>query len=213
MPYLPAVPWPELKRPLIAILRGIRPDEAEAIVAALIEAGFEAIEIPLNSPNPFASIETAAKLAPGHCLIGAGTVLAPEQVDALAAAGGRLMVSPNVDPQVIARAAAHGLVSMPGIFTATEALLALGAGASGLKFFPASVLGPGGIAAIRAVLPEGVAICAVGGISEADFAAYAAAGIRSFGLGSSLYGPGASAADVGGKARAAIAAYDAAFGR
>ena len=207
-----SIPWSEMKRPLIAILRGIRPHEAEAVTAALIEAGFEAIEIPLNSPDPFASIETAAKLAPGRCLIGAGTVLAPEQVDALAAAGGRLMVSPNVEPQVIARATAHGMVSMPGIFTATEALLALRAGASGLKFFPVSALGPGGITAIRAVLPESVAICAVGGISEADFAAYAAAGIRCFGLGSSLYRPGASAADVGAKARTAIAAYDAAFG-
>jgi len=208
-----SIPWPELKRPLIAILRGIRPDEAAPVAAALIEAGFEAIEIPLNSPDPFVSIEKVATLAPGYCVIGAGTVLAPEQVNALAAAGGRLMVSPNVDPQVIARATAHGMITMPGVFTATEALLALGAGASGLKFFPASVLGPGGITAIRAVLPEGAAICAVGGISEADFAAYAAAGIRCFGLGSSLYRPGASAADVGARARAAIAAYDAAFGR
>jgi 2-dehydro-3-deoxyphosphogalactonate aldolase len=208
-----SIPWPELKRPLIAILRGIRPDEAEAVAAALIEAGFEAIEIPLNSPDPFVSIETAAKLAPGHCLIGAGTVLAPDEVDALATAGGRLVVSPNVDTRVIARAVTHDMVSMPGIFTATEALLALRAGASGLKFFPVSALGPGGITAIRAVLPDGVAICAVGGISEADFAAYAAAGIRCFGLGSSLYRPGASAADVGARARAAIAAYDAAFGR
>jgi 2-dehydro-3-deoxyphosphogalactonate aldolase len=179
----------------------------------LIDAGFQAIEIPLNSPDPFRSIEKAVRLAPAHCLIGAGTVLAPEEVDALAAAGGRLVVSPNIDARVIARAAAHGMITMPGVFTATEALLAIGAGASGLKFFPASVLGARGIAAIRAILPGGVEISAVGGISEADFVAYALAGIRSFGLDSSLYRPGASAAEVGAKARAAIAAYDAVFGR
>jgi 2-dehydro-3-deoxyphosphogalactonate aldolase len=213
MPDRTAAPWPALKRSLIAILRGIRPDEVEAIVAAVIDAGFQAIEIPLNSPDPFRSIEKAVRLAPAHCLIGAGTVLAPDEVDALAAAGGRLVVSPNVDARVIARAAAHGMITMPGVFTATEALLAMGAGASGLKFFPASVLGARGIAAIRAILPGGVEISAVGGISEADFVAYAEAGIRGFGLGASLYRPGASAVDVGAKARVAIAAYDAVFGR
>jgi 2-dehydro-3-deoxyphosphogalactonate aldolase len=202
-----------MKRSLVAILRGIRTDEVEPVVSALIERGFEAIEIPLNSPDPFASIEKAAKLAPPGCLIGAGTVLTPDQVDKLAEAGGRLMVSPNTAPEVIARACAHGMVTMPGVFTATDAFLAIGAGASALKFFPASVLGPAGIAAIRAVLPGDMEIGAVGGVSEADFASYAAAGLRTFGMGSSLYRPGASAADVGNKARAIIMAYDAVYGR
>ena len=207
------IAWPHLQRSLVAILRGIRPVEVEPIVTALIEAGFEAIEIPLNSPDPFTSIEIAAKLAPPGCLIGAGTVLKPDEVDRLAEAGGRLMVSPNVAAGIIARASARGMITMPGVFTATEALLAIGAGASALKFFPASVLGAAGINAIRAVLPADMEIGAVGGVSEADFALYAAAGIRTFGLGSSLYRPGASASDVANKARAIVAAYDTVFAR
>jgi 2-dehydro-3-deoxyphosphogalactonate aldolase len=207
----PPIPWPHLRRSMVAILRGIRPDEAEPIISVLIEAGFEAIEIPLNSPDPFASIELAAKLAPSGCLIGAGTVLTPGDVDRLAESGGRLMVSPNVAPEVIARASARGMITMPGVFTPTEALLAIAAGASALKFFPASVLGAAGISAVRAVLPGDMEIGAVGGVSEADFAAYQAGGIRTFGLGSSLYRPGASAGDVGNKARAVVAAYDTVF--
>ena len=206
------VEWPSLKRPLVAILRGIRPQETAGVVDALSDAGFEAIEIPLNSPEPFRSIEIAVQRAPADCLIGAGTVLTVEEVDRLAGAGGRLMVSPNVDAAVIRAATGKGMVTMPGVFTATEALLAASAGASALKFFPASVLGPSGINAIRAVLPKGLEIGAVGGVSERDFVAYAKAGIRTFGLGSSLYKPGASAAEIGVKARAVIAAYDAAFG-
>lgn len=206
------VEWPSLKRPLVAILRGIRPEETAGIIDALSDAGFEAIEIPLNSLEPFRSIEIAAQRAPADCLIGAGTVLTVEEVDRLAGAGGRLMVSPNVDAAVIRAATGKGMVTMPGVFTATEALLAASAGASALKFFPASVLGPSGINAIRAVLPKGLEIGAVGGVSERDFVAYAKAGIRTFGLGSSLYKPGASAAEIGVKARAVIAAYDAAFG-
>jgi 2-dehydro-3-deoxyphosphogalactonate aldolase len=207
-----SVKWPAFRRPLVAILRGIRPEETEGVVVALLDAGFEAIEIPLNSPEPFRSIGIAAKRAPAGCLIGAGTVLSVDDVGRLADAGGRLMVSPNVDPGVIRAASAKGMVTMPGVFTATEALLAASAGASALKFFPASVLGPSGITAIRAILPKGTEVGAVGGVSERDFAAYAKAGIRTFGLGSSLYKPGASAAEIGVKARAVIAAYDAAFG-
>jgi 2-dehydro-3-deoxyphosphogalactonate aldolase len=205
------VEWPTLKRPLVAILRGIRPDETAAIVDALVEAGFEAIEIPLNSPEPFRSIEIAATRAPAGCLIGAGTVLSVDDVGRLADAGGRLMVSPNVDAKVIDAASERGMVTMPGVFTATEALLAASAGASALKFFPASVLGVSGISAIRAVLPKGPEIGAVGGVSERDFEVYAKAGVRTFGLGSSLYKPGATAAEIAGKARVVIAAYDAAF--
>jgi 2-dehydro-3-deoxyphosphogalactonate aldolase len=206
------VKWPAFRRPLVAILRGIRPEETAGIVDALLEAGFEAIEIPLNSPEPFRSIEIAARRAPAGSLVGAGTVLSVDEVGKLADAGGRLMVSPNVDAGVIKAASERGMVTMPGVFTATEALLAASAGASALKFFPASVLGPSGISAIRAVLPKGMEVGAVGGVSERDFEAYVKSGIRIFGLGSSLYKPGATASGIGAKARAVIAAYDAAFG-
>lgn len=210
-PSSPRIAWPPMRRGLVAILRGIRPEEAEAIVAALIEEGLEAIEIPLNSPDPFVSIEAAARLAPKGVLIGAGTVLTVEEVDLLNYAGGRLMVSPNVDAAVIARAGAHGMVTMPGVLTPTEALAAVKAGASGLKFFPANLLGPSIIQAMSVVLPPGTVIGAVGGVGQNEFAAYARVGIRTFGLGSSLYRPGATVAEVRAKARAVIAAYDAAF--
>jgi 2-dehydro-3-deoxyphosphogalactonate aldolase len=200
-----------MKRPLVAILRGIRPEEVEPIVAILIETGFTAIEIPLNSPDAFISIAKAAKLAPADCLIGAGTVLDADAVDQLADAGGRLMVSPNVEPSVIARATDYGMVTMPGVFTATEALLAVRSGASALKFFPANVLGSEGIKAIRAVLPPHTETGAVGGVSEDNLADYAAAGVRTFGLGSSLYRPGEGPDEVGRKARAFISAYDAIY--
>ena len=146
------VPFSPMKRPLVAILRGVRPEETADIVGALIDSGMTAIEIPLNSPDPFRSIEIAVKMAPAGILVGAGTVLTLEAVDRLHDIGGRLLVAPNVDPDVIARARAHGMVTMPGVFTATEALLAAKSGASCLKFFPASVLGPSGISAIRAVI-------------------------------------------------------------
>jgi 2-dehydro-3-deoxyphosphogalactonate aldolase len=207
-----SVAWPELRRDLVAILRGLPPADCESVVATLIEAGFEAIEIPLNSPEPFRSIAAAARIAPPGLLIGAGTVLDTESVDRLAEAGGRLLVSPNVDPAVLVAAAGHGMVTMPGVFTPTEALSAAAAGASALKFFPASVLGPAGITAIRAVLPAGLPVGAVGGVSESDFAAYARVGIRLFGLGSSLYRPGDDAATVRVRADRAIAAYDAVHG-
>jgi 2-dehydro-3-deoxyphosphogalactonate aldolase len=207
------IPFPQMSRPLVAILRGIKPDETDAIVGVLIEAGMTAIEIPLNSPDPFRSIASAVRLAPAGVLIGAGTVLTAADVDRLHAAGGRLMVSPNVDPEVLARANQHGMVTLPGVFSPTEALLALRSGASGLKFFPASVLGASGIAAIRAVLPPGVMIAAVGGVSDQNFAEYIKSGVTAFGLGSSLYKPGMSAADVAVRARATIAAYDRAIDR
>lgn len=202
------IKFPSMERGLVVILRGIRPDETAAVVDGLIEAGFTAIEIPLNSPDPFKSIEIAVKRAPRDVLIGAGTVLATDDVDRLNDVGGRLMVSPNVDAQVIAQAASHGMVTMPGVFTPTEALAACAAGASALKFFPASVLGPAGITAIRAVLPKDVAVGAVGGVSNDDFAAYAKVGIRIFGLGSSLYKAGMEAAEVQRRGAAAIKAYD-----
>ncbi|SNT20937.1 2-keto-3-deoxy-phosphogalactonate aldolase [[Luteovulum] sphaeroides subsp. megalophilum] len=206
-------PWPKLKRDLVAILRGIRPEEVEPILERLIEAGFEAIEIPLNSPDPFVSIERAARLAPASVMIGAGTVLTPADVDRLAGCGGRLLVSPNVDGAVLDRAGELGLVSMPGIMTPTEAFTALRHGASGLKVFPAGVLGPAGIGAMRAVLPKATVIGAVGGIDETSFAAYRAVGVAAFGLGSSLYRPGMTADEVAVRAQRSIAAFDAAAAR
>ena len=143
--------------------------------------------------------------------MGAGTVLSEDDVDRLHDAGGGLFVSPNVNPPVIQRAASYDMITMPGVFTATEALAAVAAGASGLKFFPASLLGASGIKAIRAVLPPEIEVGAVGGVSEKDFAEYAAVGIRSFGMGSSLYAPGMAAAEVRKRAKATIAAYDAVY--
>jgi 2-dehydro-3-deoxyphosphogalactonate aldolase len=204
------VPFPAMKRPLVAILRGIRPDETQAIVGELLESGFTAIEIPLNSPDPFRSIEMAVKMAPADVLIGAGTVLSTDAVEQLHDVGGRLMVTPNTDADVITRARVRGMVTMPGVFTATEALLAAKCGASGLKFFPASVLGAAGITAIRAVLPADLMIAAVGGVSDKNFADYVSAGILAFGLGSSLYKPGMTAVDIKEHAKVTIDAYDAA---
>lgn len=204
-------PWPALKRDLIAILRGVKPGEVLAIGEELVNAGIEVIEVPLNSPEPFHSIELLAKKLPAHVLIGAGTVLDPADVARLDTAGGRLMISPNVDVNVLAAAAEAGMVTMPGVFTPTEALIALKAGASGLKFFPASVLGPNGIKAISAVLPKGAVIGAVGGVDENGFAAYAKVGVRTFGLGSSLYKVGASSSFVRDRAKATVDAYDRVF--
>lgn len=195
---------------LVAILRGIRTAETEAVVTALIESGFRAIEIPLNSPDPMnsiaAAVRCAERLAPGECRIGAGTVLTPQEVAEVKAAGGTLIVSPDANPEVIRAARGAGMVCLPGVFTPTEAHAALRAGASGLKFFPASQLGAAGIKAIRAILPQGTEIYAVGGVGPADFDEYLAAGVRGFGLGSNLYKPGASAEDVRAKAQEAISA-------
>jgi 2-dehydro-3-deoxyphosphogalactonate aldolase len=205
-------PWPRLKRNLIAILRGIRPDDAAPIALALVESGFDAIEIPLNSPEPLDTIGRLNTALPPGILVGAGTVLTPERVAAVYGVGGRLIVSPNFDASVVKEAGARGMVSMPGVFTPTEAFAALAAGASGLKFFPAGVLGAAGIGAMRAVLPSGTVLGAVGGVSDASFAAYAAVGVTAFGLGSSLYQPGFSVEEVRRRADAAVAAYDAVFG-
>ena len=207
------VPFPPMKRPLVAILRGVKPEETADIVGVLIESDMTAIEIPLNSPEPFRSIEIAVKQAPAGVLVGAGTVLALDDVARLHDVGGRLMVSPNVDPEVIANARARGMVTMPGVFSPTEALLAVKAGASSLKFFPASVLGAAGITAIRAVLPADTMIAAVGGVSDANFADYIKAEITAFGLGSSLYKPGMTSAQVADRATATIEAYDRAVGQ
>ena len=205
------IPFPAMRYPLVAILRGLKPEETEGVVGALIETGFTAIEIPLNSPDPFNSIGIAARLAPPEVLIGAGTVLTVDDVSRLDDAGGRLMVSPNVDVPVIEAARARGMVTLPGVFTPTEALAAARAGATGLKFFPASALGPSGINAIRAVLPPDLVIAAVGGVGDTNFGDYVSQGITAFGLGSSLYKPGLSAADVRERAVRTLKAYDAAL--
>ena len=211
-PIARSIPWPRVKRSLVAILRGIRPDEAEAIVETLIDSGFELIEVPLNSPDPFVSIERLARRFGGDCWIGAGTVLTASDCARVADIGGRLMVSPNVDADVLAVARIRQMVSMPGVFSPTEAFLALRCGASALKFFPASVLGPPGIAAQLAVLPKETMVGAVGGVSDKNLAAYVAAGVRAFGLGSSLYRPGMTAAAVRDTAQASVRAYDQALG-
>lgn len=205
-------PFPALRRGLVAILRGLRPEEAVAVATAIHDAGIDAIEVPLNSPQPFVSIERIAAALPATALVGAGTVLTAAEVDCLHDAGGRLLVSPNIDAAVMDRAADRAMVTMPGVFTPTEAFLALRLGASALKFFPASALGAGGIAAMRAVLPADTVVGAVGGVSERDFAGYKSAGVQVFGLGSSLFKPGMSAAEAGERARAAAAGWDSVFG-
>lgn len=185
--------------PLIAILRGLTPEEAPAICEALAAAGFGLIEVPLNSPQPLDSI---AQLASAHpqALVGAGTVLTVAQVRDVHAAGGQLIVSPNFDAAVVREAVALGMVCLPGIATPTEAFGALQAGAHGLKLFPAEAASPAVLKAMLAVLPAGTLMVPVGGITPQNMAAYRAAGASGFGIGSALYQPGRTAAEVGTQA-------------
>jgi len=201
-----------MSRPIIAILRGLTPPDAVEIGQALIDAGIDRIEVPLNSPDPLDSIGKLAAQFGDSALIGAGTVLTPDEVKAVASVGGKLIVSPNCDPQVIARAAAMGLQSWPGIFTPTEAFAALKAGASGLKLFPGSMAGPAGLAALRAVLPAGTQVFAVGGAGPENFDTWIQSSADGFGIGSALYKPGMSASEVADRAHAIVAAYDEAAG-
>lgn len=199
--------------PIVAILRGLRPDEAPAIGAALVEAGLRIIEVPLNSPEPFESI---AQLQAAHgalgC-IGAGTVVDAASLDRLAGTGARLMVSPNTDPALIARALAAGLEPMPGFLTPTEAFLAVGAGARRLKIFPSTSFGAGYVRALRDVLPQDVGLWAVGGAGAANLHEWLAAGCEGIGVGSALFRPGDDAATVGARARELVAAWRAGAAR
>jgi 2-dehydro-3-deoxyphosphogalactonate aldolase len=181
--------------PLIAILRGLTPTEAPEIGEALVSSGFAIIEVPLNSPEPLHSIAALTRLFP-HALIGAGTVLNAQQVKDVHASGGRLVVAPNFNPAVVAQALALNMVVLPGVATPTEAFAALDAGAHGLKLFPAEMISPASVKAMRAVLPKDAALMPVGGITPDNMAAYRSAGASGFGLGSALYAPGRSAEQV-----------------
>lgn len=197
-------------RPLIAILRGVTTAEAPKMAEALVAAGITQIEVPLNSPTPFASI-TAMKDAVGaSAIIGAGTVLSTDDVGRVRDAGGELIVSPNCDQRVIVATKAAGMASWPGVMTPTECFAALKAGADGLKIFPASLLGPEGIKAIRAVLPAGTLVYAVGGAGADNFGEWMAATADGFGIGSALFKPEFTVDQVAANAKGMVAAYEAA---
>ena len=196
-------------RHLIAILRGITPSETVDVCQALVAAGITMIEVPLNSPEALTSIALASNSLSDAAAIGAGTVLTKKQVWAVSDAGGTFIVSPDTNKQVIEETVRLQMLSYPGVFTPTDAFRAVKSGATGLKFFPAEVLGPKGIKAMKAVLPPEIPLYAVGGANPDNFTEYFAAGCTGFGLGTYIYKPGMSATDVAERARTAVAAYDA----
>jgi 2-dehydro-3-deoxyphosphogalactonate aldolase len=196
-----------LKRsPIVAILRGVKPDEVEAIAEALAESGILVVEVPLNSPQPFDSIGRLAKRFGDKLLVGAGTVMNVEAVQSVKDVGGRLIVTPHADVKVTAHAKASGMFAVPGFFTPTEAFALLAAGADALKLFPAEAVAPNVLTAMRAVFPPDTAVLAVGGVNTTTIAPWRAAGAAGFGVGSSIYKPGIAAADVRVKAKALVAA-------
>ncbi len=197
-----------MTRNIIAILRGVRPDEVLEIGACLVETGITTIEVPLNSPDPFASIGLLAREFGQDARIGAGTVLTTEDVSRVADAGGALVVSPDANPEVIRATKAAGMASYPGVLTPTECFSALRNGADGLKFFPASLIGPAGLSALRAVLPPATKTFAVGGAGPDSFAEWIAAGVTGFGIGSGLYKAGFTRQEVEDRATTIVAAYD-----
>lgn len=194
--------------PLIAILRGLKSENAESIGHALVEAGFRIIEVPLNSPEPFRSIEILAKTMPRNVLVGAGTVLNPEQVNGIRDVGGRLIVMPHADLDVIRRAKEQDLICTPGVATPTEAFAALKAGADAIKIFPAEAIPPAVVKAWRAVLPKDALVVPVGGIKPETMKPYVDAGANGFGLGSALFTPAMSAEEIGRNARNFAAAWE-----
>lgn len=193
--------------PLVAILRGVTPARIEGVAAALFEAGFRAIEVPLNSPEPFKSIEIMAKQFGNSCLTGAGTVLTVENVNRVADAGGKLLVTPNTDPAVISHGVAKGMTVMPGFFTPSEAFAAIAAGARTLKLFPASTGGTDHLKAVLAVLPKNIPVYAVGGVGAANMAEWRRSGAAGFGLGSELFKIDFSDEEIGDRARKCVAAF------
>jgi len=195
-----------LECPLVAIIRGVKPDEAVAIGEALLNAGIRIIEVPLNSPEPLTSVERLAERFGSEALIGAGTVLRAEDVAQVKGAGGRLVVSPNMNPEVIRATVAAGMVSAPGVFTPSEAFAALENGANALKLFPAEAASPKVVKAIRAVLPGHVRLLVVGGVSPETIPPWIEAGANGFGLGSALYKPGQRPEETLDKARGFAAA-------
>jgi 2-dehydro-3-deoxyphosphogalactonate aldolase len=201
-----------MTRRLIAILRGIAPDQAVETAAALVEAGIDWIEVPLNSPDPLRSIAAMQNALGDRATIGAGTVVSTEEVRAVAGTGARFIVSPNCDPKVIERTKDLGLGSYPGVFSPSECFAALAAGADALKIFPAGMMGLGGLKAIRAVLPSASHVYAVGGVGPSEFAAWRAAGADGFGLGSSLYQPGWDLDRITAAAHESVRVYDEAYG-
>jgi 2-dehydro-3-deoxyphosphogalactonate aldolase len=193
--------------PLVAILRGLTPAEAEATARTLYDRGFRLIEVPLNSPQPFDSIAAIRKLLPSDALVGAGTVMTVEQVSQLAGLGAELVVMPHADTEIISAAKAQGMVSLPGVTTPTEAFLALKAGADALKLFPAELIGPRVVKAMRAVLPPDVRLLPVGGITPGTMKPYLEAGVAGFGLGSALYTPGMPLEQIAEHADQFVAAW------
>lgn len=197
-----------VRLPLVAILRGLQPAEAEGIGLALYATGFRLIEVPLNSPDPFTSIARLRRALPADALVGAGTVLSVAQVGQLQDSGGELVVMPHADPAVIRAAKAAGLLCAPGVATPTEAFAALAAGADALKIFPAELITPAILKAMRVVLPKGTRLLPVGGIAPETMAPYVAAGATGFGLGSALYTPGMAADEVAARAQRFVAAWE-----